>query len=104
MYSPFGSLESTVASFLEVIVMVVPASLTFRLSLLEVTLLKSILPFFDMIVNTAPSSSVVPVMSVLLIVVVVGASFMITVLSVVSSSFMNTFPSLTVNLMSSAIV
>ena len=104
MYSPFGNLESTVASFLEVIVIVVPSSLTFRLSLLEVTLLKSILPFFDMIVNTAPSSSVVPVMSVLLIVVVVGASFMITVLSVVSSSFMNTFPSLTVNLMSSAIV
>ena len=104
MYSPFGNLESTVASFLEVIVIVVPSSLTFRLSLLEVTLLKSILPFFDVIVNTAPSSSVVPVMSVLLIVVVVGASFMITVLSVVSSSFMNTFPSLTVNLMSSAIV
>ena len=104
MYSPFGNLESTVASFLEVIVIVVPSSLTFRLSLLEVTLLKSILLFFDVIVNTAPSSSVVPVMSVLLIVVVVGASFMITVLSVVSSSFMNTFPSLTVNLMSSAIV
>ena len=104
MYSPFGNLESTVASFLEVIVIVVPSSLTFRLSLLEVTLLKSILPFFDVIVNIAPSSSVVPVMSVLLIVVVVGASFMITVLSVVSSSFMNTFPFLTVNLMSSAIV
>ena len=87
MYSPFGSLESSVEVALEVNSIVLPSSITFRLSLLEeVTLLRSIEPSFDVIVNTAPSSSTSPVMSVLLIVTFITSSFIVAELVTVPSS------------------